>query len=310
MSMIDYDRRMLADRVRNDAFAAALRSVITPGVTTVSDIGAGTGFLSFLASRLGAKACIGYEFSPIVRVARELAQENAIRNCRFIEEHTSDVAAPERTDVVMTETFGNFLVEEHIVENLQDAQRCVRPGGVIIPGRITQFVCPLVSPRHFDDITAWRMVGHDLTFAAAERFSLNNMYVRDVRPEELWGTPVAFDTLVTTGDLASRRRGEARFDADRDRMIYGVAVWWEAELVPDVLLSTNPSDPPTHWQQIVLPVLEPLQLRKGDVLRVRIASDTRLKVGLHVTWSFTVVRHGKDVATQELDLRKGSVEEA
>ena len=309
MSMIDYDRRMLADRVRNDAFAAALRSVIVPGITTVSDIGAGTGFLSFLAARLGAKACIGYEFSPIIRVARELAKENALAQCRFVEEHTSEVPSPEQTDVVVTETFGNFLTEEHLVENLQDAQRCVKPGGVIIPGRITQYACPIVSPRHFDEITAWRMVGHGLTFAAAEQYSLNNMYVRDVRPDDLWGEPAAYDTIVASEDLASRRKAEVRFVAERDRTVYGAAVWWEAELVPDVILSTSPHDPPTHWQQIVLPVLEPIALRKGDALRLRIVSDTRLTVGLRVGWNFAVLRDGREVLTQDLDLRRGRVEE-
>ena len=51
---IEYHRTLLADRVSNNAFYAALRSVIVPGQTTVADIGAGTGFLGFLAAKLGA----------------------------------------------------------------------------------------------------------------------------------------------------------------------------------------------------------------------------------------------------------------
>ena len=40
---IEYHRTLVADRVRNAAFHAALKAVITPGETVVADVGAGTG---------------------------------------------------------------------------------------------------------------------------------------------------------------------------------------------------------------------------------------------------------------------------
>ena len=58
---IEYHRTLLADRVRNAAFHEALRRVIVKGKTTVADIGAGTGFLGFLAAKLGAKRVDFYE---------------------------------------------------------------------------------------------------------------------------------------------------------------------------------------------------------------------------------------------------------
>ncbi|RZI38071.1 ribonucleotide-diphosphate reductase subunit beta, partial [Herbaspirillum sp. HC18] len=51
---IEYHRTLLADRVRNAAFHAALSKVIRKGESTVADIGTGTGFLGFLAAKLGA----------------------------------------------------------------------------------------------------------------------------------------------------------------------------------------------------------------------------------------------------------------
>ena len=53
--LIEFHRKMLADKVRSAAFEAALRRVITAGETTVADIGAGTGVLGFMAQRLGAR---------------------------------------------------------------------------------------------------------------------------------------------------------------------------------------------------------------------------------------------------------------
>ena len=51
---IEYHRTLIADQVRNEAFFAALKAVIVPGKSVVADIGAGTGLLGLMASKLGA----------------------------------------------------------------------------------------------------------------------------------------------------------------------------------------------------------------------------------------------------------------
>ena len=51
-SMIELQRKLMGDKVRNDAFHKALKKVIVPGRSVVADIGSGTGFLSFLAEDL------------------------------------------------------------------------------------------------------------------------------------------------------------------------------------------------------------------------------------------------------------------
>ncbi len=53
--MIEFHRLLLGDKARNDAFTKALTQVIKPGKSIVADIGSGTGYLSFIASKLGAK---------------------------------------------------------------------------------------------------------------------------------------------------------------------------------------------------------------------------------------------------------------
>ena len=82
---IEYHRTLLADRVRNAAFHAALRRVVVKGKTTVADIGAGTGFLGFLAAKLGAKRVDFYERADIADVARKLLRHNRLTNCRIAE---------------------------------------------------------------------------------------------------------------------------------------------------------------------------------------------------------------------------------
>src|SRR5215470_15401478 len=157
---IEYHRTLLADRVRNEAFHRALSSVIVRGETTVADVGAGTGFLGFLAAKLGAKRVDLYETADIAAVAGKLIRHNRLPNCRLIEAHSTEVADPERVDVVVSETLGNYPIEENIVETLNDVRaRFLEPGGTIIPRAVEQFVCPVVGERYFRELTAWDDVG-------------------------------------------------------------------------------------------------------------------------------------------------------
>src|SRR5690348_5123881 len=103
-------RKLMGDHLRNRAFYDALKRTVVPNKTTVLDIGAGTGFLSFLASQLGAKECSLVESDPDVStLSMKLAEVNKIQvpfsflekkgmwllienqNRRFIAKHTTEV---------------------------------------------------------------------------------------------------------------------------------------------------------------------------------------------------------------------------
>src|SRR5262245_60066177 len=98
---IEYHRTLLADRIRNTAFHEALRRSIVKGRTTVADIGAGTGFLGFLAAKLGAKRVDLYESGDIANLARKLQRLNRIPNCRIAEIHSTEVEQPDRVDLIV-----------------------------------------------------------------------------------------------------------------------------------------------------------------------------------------------------------------
>lgn len=66
---------MIADRVRMDAFAQALRQATTPE-SVVVDIGTGTGILALLACRFGARRVYAIEPDDAIQVAREIAAAN------------------------------------------------------------------------------------------------------------------------------------------------------------------------------------------------------------------------------------------
>ena len=87
---------MLADRVRNDAFRAALSRLIQADRTTVADIGAGTGILAFLARELGAREVWLYDSGPVLGLAEAIAARNGIDKLNFVPERSLDVAIRRR----------------------------------------------------------------------------------------------------------------------------------------------------------------------------------------------------------------------
>ncbi len=307
--MIELQRKLMGDTLRNAAFAHALDAVVIPGETTVTDIGAGTGFLSALALQLGAKRAILYEAGDIAALCEQFMKQNKLKNWTLVRRHSAEVKNPIETDVVVSETLGNFAYEEHIVEILRDAKRFLKPNGTIIPQLVEQWASPVTSPRLWQEINVWDRIGYALDFSAAREVTLNNMYVKTVLPGDLLGgghEARMWDSLKASAPGSSRRSGRGAWQLTAPQTVYGFALHWDAILVPEVVLSTNPLNETTHWEQIFLPLARPLELQAGESLHLEVKSDTRYEIGVRVEWTAERCSAAGDVLeTIAMDMRDG-----
>jgi protein arginine N-methyltransferase 1 len=303
--LIEFHRTIVADGLRNEAFHEALKRVIVPGRTTVADVGSGTGLLGFMAARLGAKRVFLYEHGDVMKLAKALARRNGIRRCVFIPEHSTAVINPEPVDVVVSETLGNFAYEERLLETMADARRFLRSGGTVIPQRVRQFLAPVASDRIHRELTIWEQVGYGLDLEPAAHMSLNNLYVRSLAPADLSTLQArCCDEADLRHANRSRREGEASWRCERAETLYGFALWWECELVPGISLSTSPHAPRTHWEQLYLPLLEPVYAQPGDEITILVRTHTGMQAGVSVRWRVQHAHAGR-VREQSLDIRKG-----
>jgi protein arginine N-methyltransferase 1 len=304
---IEFHRRMLADRVRHDAFRAALQQAIRPGESSVADIGAGTGVLAFFARQLGAREVWLYDPGPALGLAQVVAERNGIDGLLFVPARSLDVEDPPQVDVVVAEVLGNFAYEEDVLETLRDARRFLKPGGTLIPRSLTQWAAPVTSDRFERDLASWPSVGVGLDWSDAERMTRNNMYVFAIEPGDLAAVaPASWDSLDFCGPIDSHRAGTVGWRFAADAPVYGFALWWECTLAPGVVLSTSPRAPRTHWDQIYLPLASPLAARAGDEIRLTVACETGgTESGIEVRWHVQQKRTGVDVSEQTLSIGDG-----
>jgi protein arginine N-methyltransferase 1 len=309
---IEYHRTLIADRLRIAAFHEALARTIVKGKSTVADIGTGTGLLAFLAAKLGARKVWAYEAAEIGAVAEKLKAVNRMRTVELIPGRSTEILEPARADIVVTETLGNFALEEFLVETMNDARaRHLNPGGVLIPGRVEQFACPVIGPRLRDELCAWDHVGFGLDLAPARIMSLNNVYIRTLKPEELLDRGAAaqrWDRIDFYEKNRASRKGVLRWPVTDAVTIHGLAVWWSAELVPGVDLTTSPLGEPTHWEQLFFPAETPLQIAAGETLVAEIRSRSTEEAGTDLAWTLVRVdAKGREKERQAMSLSKGFI---
>ncbi|MCY2974855.1 MAG: methyltransferase domain-containing protein [Planctomycetota bacterium] len=109
---VHYHYNMLLDEQRMEAFRSAIQAVIRPGMRVV-ELGGGTGVLSFLAARYGAKVWCVERNSELVKVARKAIRSNGFESMiTVIHEDATEFIPPEPVDAVICEMLHVALLRE------------------------------------------------------------------------------------------------------------------------------------------------------------------------------------------------------
>ena len=271
---------MVTDEVRVDAYACALRSVITPE-SFVVEIGTGIGVFAVMAKQLGARRVVAIEPSDAISVARMVAQDNGAE-VEFIQALSTDVSFPERADVVVSDLRGVLpLFNGHLQSIIDARERFLAPGGALIPAADTLYAAVVEIPKRYDERTPAFSADGTVKLGALRRFMTNTWEKTSFKPDELLTQPAVWATIdyrVITGPDVT---GTARFGVERDGTAHGIAVWFDATLVDGVTFSNAPNQSESIYGSAFFPWPEPVSVRRGDHVCVRI--DAR-HVGDEYLW--------------------------
>jgi protein arginine N-methyltransferase 1 len=267
----DYGQ-MIADRVRMDAYAYALKEAIGRD-SVVLDIGAATGIHSLLACKFGARRVFAVEPNDAIELARELAEANGFSDrIEFIQDTSTNVSLPERVDVVVSDLRGQLpLFGRHIPSIVDARERHLAPGGTLIPVRDTLWVALVEARRAYGDIVDPWDEPYGLRMDAARRIAVNtwtNEGTDTIDSRSLLTEPRLWAEIdyrhVESPDVA--RPGDEAV-VTRPGTAHGLLVWFDAELGGDIAYSNGPG---THRAAFVygrgfFPLTEPVPVDEGDV---------------------------------------------
>jgi protein arginine N-methyltransferase 1 len=191
MYSLDSYGAMIADRVRMEAYAEALRKTVRHG-SIVVEIGTGPGIFAVLACQLGASKVYAIEPDGIIQVAREVAVANHCSDrIEFIENISTKVNLPVRADVIVSDLRGVLPFFQQHIPSVADARhRFLAPGGTLIPGKDEVWAAVVSAPGPYGKIVdPWEQngLGHDLT--PARRMAVNSPQKVYVTSEQLLTAP-------------------------------------------------------------------------------------------------------------------------
>jgi len=277
---------MIADRVRVEAYAQALRKTVRKGCV-VAEIGTGPGVFAVLACQLGAGRVFAIEPAEIIQVARQVAAVNGCAaKVEFFEELSNRVTLPVQADVILSDLRGVLpLFQRHIPVIVDARQRFLAPGGTLIPRKDTVWAAIVEAPKCYGDIVdPWDQnpFGQDLHPARA--LAVNNAVQAHVSPRQL----LTGHGLCTTLDYASIEdtdiRANLEWTVDRSGTGHGIVVWFDADLADGVRFSNAPGAPEGIYGSLFFPWPQPVALARDQV--VCIGLDARL-VGADYVWRWT-----------------------
>ena len=263
---------MIADRVRVDAYAQALRNTVRPGAV-VLDIGTGPGFWAVLACELGASRVYAIEPSDIIQVAREIAAKNRCADrIVFIEEMSTKVTLPERADVIVSDLRGVLpLFQRHIPSILDARLRLLAPGGVLIPRKDTVWAAIAEAPEVYRGLVEpWEQNCLHQNLLSARQLIVNNPLKVRLDPKQLLTATRPWASLDYRTIENPDVRGKLQWTVERAGTGHGVVVWFDTELTDGVGFSNVPGAPKVIYGSFLFPWLQPVPLAAGQAVRVNL----------------------------------------
>ncbi|BET01419.1 serine threonine-protein kinase [Nesidiocoris tenuis] len=274
---LDIHRIMLTDKRRNEAYRRAIESNRDRiEGKTVLDVGAGTGFLSILCAKAGARKVFAVEASSgMIPLLRESCRANDVENVvAVVEGNVETVDLPEeRVDVIVSEWMGFHLLHEGMLSSVIKARdRFLRDGGTMVPdvGRIRACLCKVPSLFEFWDDVDGVNLSHVGT-AYRTKFQTEPAILALESDDRLtpYVTLVEFDLKrVQDAELAEISKEIVSVPKEAC-LAQGLCLSFEVELF-GVVFSTGPDHPETHWKQSVLVFPSPLDMEAGEAAELKV----------------------------------------
>jgi protein arginine N-methyltransferase 1 len=277
---------MIGDRARLEAHVAAFRRVVTRD-SVVLDIGAGTGIMSLLACKAGARRVYAVEPSGAVQILAAAARDNGFDGrIVVLQQRSTELTLPERADVIVSDLRGVLpAFGTHFADIADARRRLLAPGGRMLPTRDTLWLSVIAAPEAFERRrSVWCSEPEGLDLRSALPFVDNEVDKHRARPDQQLGEPVLWASLEYPTCTDRGVRGSGTSAITKAGVGHGLLVWFDTELVDGIGYSNAPGAGDGIYGQILLPWPEAVALGAGDRVSFEVRADP---IGSDYVWTWT-----------------------
>jgi protein arginine N-methyltransferase 1 len=285
--MFDFHFGSVSDASRTEGYQAALRKALQSGCVLL-EIGTGTGVLTVSACRAGARIVYTAEVGKIIELANLVCTKNGVRDrVVFLNQPSYDVDLPEKVDVLLVD----LAFDAGLISAVIDARdRHLKPDGVVIPESVDLYVVPIALPRVYEKIGFWSSEQFGVDLSPIRSFAANNYYRARLTEDAFLSEP-ALATCLSLGGMKSPFFSfETEVIATQDGLLDGIGVCVDVHLCQGISLSTHPSNANVRWSHLYFPLIDPIVVSKGEVIRIAMQSHD----GDHWRWQVASVAGFKE----------------
>ena len=269
MYSLDEFALMFADKIRMEAYAAAIARSVRPGDAVV-DLGCGPGVFALLACKAGARRVYAIDMDGVVDFGRQLAAANGFGDrILFLRGDSRQIHLPERVKVVVSDVRGVLPLHSNAIDTIEDARdRFLEKDGCLLPSRDTLFAAIVELPEHYGQLTrAWRAVP-ELDLSSGLPLVLNTIYRHHIKPQQVLSSSRPWHVLDYTKGAKIPAQARLELPITRTTIAHGIGIWFQTQLTGDIGYSTEPDRLETVYGHLFLPWLEPVSLREGEICSV------------------------------------------
>ena len=274
MYSLHFYGQMLADSVRMDAYAAALRRTVKPD-SVVMDLGSGPGVFSLLACKFGARRVYAVEPDNVIGLAREAAAANGFADrIEFFEDLSFNITIHEPATVIISDLRGVLPWFQQHLPAIKDArERLLARGGVLIPHRDIVWAAPVEADDRYENLIGpWQHNKFGLDLSSGNRRVTNSWRKTRFKPEQLLSEPICWTMIDYYKVENSDASAEISWRAARNGTAHGVAVWYDSDLIDGIGFSNHPRGPELIYGTGFFPFSEPIEVSEGDRIKLRLSA--------------------------------------
>ncbi|XP_024857724.1 protein arginine N-methyltransferase 2 isoform X2 [Bos taurus] len=247
------------------------------------------------------------EASEMAQHTGQLVVQNGFADIITVfQQKVEDVVLPEKVDVLVSEWMGTCLLFEFMIESILYARDAwLKEDGIIWPTTAALHLVPCSADKDYRSKVlfwdnAYEFDLSPLKSLAIKEFFSKPKYNHILKPDDCLSEPCTILQLdmrtVQVADL-EMMKGELHFDIQKAGMLHGFTAWFSVQFQnleedePQLVLSTGPLHPTTHWKQVLFMMDEPVPVLVGDMVTGAVVLQRnpvwRRHMSVTLSWSIT-----------------------